>query len=111
MAGPTNWAWYDTIYTERYMRTPTANPSGYAATNLIPLAAKIKVRPLLVHGLADTNVHLENTVNFISALEKADKPFDFIPLPATGHSISGDSLAATLSAGSDYFRACLGAGQ
>lgn len=111
VAGPTNWAWYDTIYTERYMRTPTANPSGYAATNLIPLAAKIKVRPLLVHGLADTNVHLENTVNFISALEKADKPFNFIPLPATGHSISGDSLAATLSAGSDYFRACLGAGQ
>lgn len=108
VAGPTDWAYYDTIYTERFMRTPARNQEGYAATNLIAAASKIKASPLLVHGLADTNVHIENTVNFIAALEAVDKPFDFIPLPATSHSISGDSLVATLGASTDYFKACLG---
>jgi len=107
VAGPTNWAYYDTIYTERYMRTPSQNPSGYAATDLIAAAAWIKAEPLLIHGLSDTNVHLQNTVNFIEALEAADKPFYFLPLPNTNHSIMGDSLVATLSASIDYFSLCL----
>ncbi len=111
VAGPTNWAYYDTIYTERYMRTPAQNPAGYAATDLVVTAAKIKAQPLLIHGLADTNVHLQNTVNFIEALEAADKPFDFIPLPNTSHSITGDSLVATLSASTDYFSLCFGSQQ
>jgi len=108
VAGPTNWAYYDTIYTERYMRTPAQNPAGYAATNLISAAGQIRALPLLIHGLADTNVHLQNTVNFIQALESADKLFNFIPLPNTSHSITGDSLVATLSASADYFALCLG---
>jgi dipeptidyl-peptidase-4 len=62
-APPTDWSYYDTIYTERYMRTPEKNPDGYAATNLIDLAGQLQARPLLIHGLADTNVHLQNTVN------------------------------------------------
>jgi dipeptidyl-peptidase-4 len=107
IAGPTNWAYYDTIYTERYMRTPSQNPSGYAATDLIAAAAWIKAKPLLIHGLSDTNVHLQNTVNFIEALEAADKQFYFLPLPNTNHSITGDSLVATLSASADYFSLCL----
>ncbi len=107
VAGPTNWSYYDTIYTERYMRTPIQNPAGYAATDLVASANQIIARPLLIHGLADTNVHLQNTVNFIQTLEAADKPFDFIPLPNTSHSIKGDSLAATLSASVDYFKLCL----
>ncbi len=90
------------------MRTPQQNPSGYAATDLVDIAAQIKVKPLLIHGLSDTNVHLQNTVNFIEALEANDKPFDFIPLPNTSHSITGDSLVATLSASEDYFAVCLG---
>ncbi len=69
-AAPTDWSYYDTIYTERYMRTPEVNPEGYAATNLIDMAGQIEARPLLIHGLADTNVHLQNTVNFIQALEE-----------------------------------------
>ncbi len=108
VAGPTNWAYYDTIYTERYMRTPARNPAGYAASDLIAAAGRIRARPLLIHGLSDTNVHLQNTVNFIQALEAADKLFDFIPLPNTSHSISGDSLVATLSASVDYFTLCIG---
>lgn len=108
-APPTDWSYYDTIYTERYMRTPDKNAEGYAATNLIDMAGQIQARPLLIHGLADTNVHLQNTVNFIQALEAADKMFDFIPLPNMGHSFKGDGLVAALSASADYLGACLSA--
>jgi dipeptidyl-peptidase-4 len=107
-APPTDWRYYDTIYTERYMQTPDQNPAGYAATNLVAKAGHIRARPLIIHGLADTNVHLQNTVNFIQALEAADKPFDFIPLPNLSHSFRGDGLVAALSASADYLTACLG---
>ena len=106
-AAPTDWSYYDTIYTERYMRTPEANPEGYAATNLIAKANQLQARPLLIHGLADTNVHLQNTVNFIEALEANDKLFDFIPLPNRGHSFRGDGLVAALMASTDYLATCL----
>ena len=106
-AAPTDWSYYDTIYTERYMRTPDANPDGYAATNLIAKAGQIRAKPLLIHGLADTNVHLQNTVNFIQALEAADKPFDFVPLPNLSHSFRGDGLVAALSASEKYLAGCL----
>ena len=107
-AAPTDWSYYDTIYTERYMRTPEVNPEGYAATNLIDMAGQLQARPLLIHGLADTNVHLQNTVNFIQALEANDKLFDFIPLPNLSHSFKGDGLVAALSASAEYLAACLG---
>jgi dipeptidyl-peptidase-4 len=107
-AAPTDWRYYDTIYTERYMRTPEQNPAGYAATNLVDKAGQIQASPLLIHGLADTNVHLQNTVNFIQALEAADKQFDFIALPNLGHSFRGDGLVAALSASAAYLAACLG---
>jgi dipeptidyl-peptidase-4 len=106
-AAPTDWSTYDTIYTERYMRTPDKNPDGYAATNLIAMAGQIEARPLLIHGLADTNVHLQNTINFIQALEANDKLFNFVPLPNLSHSFRGDGLVAALSASADYLAACL----
>ena len=109
-AAPTDWSYYDTIYTERYMRTPEQNPDGYAATNLIAMAGQMQARPLLIHGLADTNVHLQNTVNFIQALEANDKLFDFVPLPNLSHSFSGDGLVAALSASADYLAGCLAGG-
>ncbi len=95
-AAPTDWSYYDTIYTERYMGTPAANPAGYAAANLITRADQLQASPLLIHGLADRNVHLQNTVNFIQALEAADKPFSFIPLPNLDHGFHGDGLVAAL---------------
>ncbi|MBU0609280.1 MAG: DPP IV N-terminal domain-containing protein [Armatimonadetes bacterium] len=107
-AAPTDWRYYDTIYTERYMQTPAQNPAGYAATNLVDKVGQLRARPLLIHGLADTNVHLQNSVNFIQALEAADKPFDFIPLPNLSHSFHGDGLVAALSASVDYFARHLG---
>jgi dipeptidyl-peptidase-4 len=102
-SGPTNWAWYDTIYTERYMKTPQQNPDGYKETELIDPVDKIKAKPLIIHGLADTNVHLQNSVNFIQALEQADKPFDFIPLPNEDHHYEGDGLATALAESAAYF--------
>jgi dipeptidyl-peptidase-4 len=107
-SAPTNWLYYDTIYTERYMQTPARNPAGYAATDLIAKADQIKVRPLIIHGLNDTNVHLQNSVNFIQALEALDKPFDFLPLPNLSHSYRGDGLVTALSASVDYFARYLG---
>ena len=108
-AGPTDWCLYDTIYTERYMRTPAENPDGYAATELISKVDQLQARPLLIHGLADRNVHLQNTINFIEALEAADKPFVFTPLPNLDHSFHGDGLVAALAASVDYFTTCFGA--
>ncbi len=107
-SGPTDWAYYDTIYTERYMNTPAANPDGYAATELISRAGDIQAEPLIVHGLADTNVHLQNSVNFIQALEESDKPFSFIPLTNEDHHYEGDGLATALSASVSYFIRLMG---
>jgi dipeptidyl-peptidase-4 len=107
-SAPTDWRYYDTIYTERYMRTPSQNPEGYAATDLIAAVDRMMVRPLIIHGLADTNVHLQNSINFIQALEAADKPFEFLPLPNLGHGYTGDGLVAALSASVDYFTRTIG---
>ena len=105
-AAPTDWSYYDTIYTERYMRTPQQNPEGYAATNLIAKAGLLQSAPMFIHGLNDTNVHLQNTVNFIEALETVDKPFEFVPLPNLSHSFRGDGLVTALSASEQYFTRC-----
>lgn len=102
-SGPTDWKYYDTIYTERYMRTPAENPDGYDYTNLVEAAGGIQAAPLIIHGLADTNVHLQNSVNFIQALESADKPFYFVPLPNEDHHYEGDGLATALQRSVDYF--------
>ena len=107
-SGPTDWRYYDTIYTERYMETPDQNPAGYEATNLIECADQFRVRPLLIHGLADTNVHLQNTVNLIQAMMHEDRPFDFVPLPNEDHHYEGDGLITALSASVDYFNRNLG---
>lgn len=101
-SGPTDWLTYDTIYTERYMGIPEQNPEGYAATNLVDQVDRFQVRPLLIHGLADTNVHLQNTVNLIEAMMAVDKPFDFLPLPNSDHHYGGDGLVAVLSESVDY---------
>jgi dipeptidyl-peptidase 4 len=106
---PTDWSYYDTIYTERYMNTPAANPEGYAETELISRAGDIAGEPLIIHGLADTNVHLQNSVNFVQALEQAGKPFLFLPLPDQNHDYEGVGMATSLSTSVDYFVHHLGA--
>ena len=74
IAPPTNWRYYDSVYTERYMRTPQENAEGYAI-NPINRAEKLHGKLLICHGLADDNVHPQNTFEYSEALVQADKDF------------------------------------
>lgn len=88
VAPPTDWRFYDTVYTERYMRTPKENPDGYAV-NPIERAAKLHGALLICHGSADDNVHPQNTFEYAEALVQADKDFKEIYYTNRNHSIYG----------------------
>ncbi len=85
----TDWHSYDTIYTERYMRTPQANPEGYRLSSAMTYADNLKGKLLLVHGLIDNNVHVGNTMHLADALQKAGKQFDMMIYPENRHGIRG----------------------
>jgi dipeptidyl-peptidase-4 len=85
----THWKFYDTIYTERYMRTPQSNPEGYAASAPLTRAADLRAPLLLMHGTVDDNVHMQNTIAFVDALTKAGKPHAVQLLPGQKHGIRG----------------------
>ena len=89
VAPVTNWRFYDSIYTERYMQTPQENEDGYDDNSPINHVEKLKGKYLLVHGMADDNVHLQNTSEMISALVEADKQFDLFVYPNKNHGIYG----------------------
>ena len=89
IAPPTNWRFYDTIYTERYMRTPQENPKGYDEVNPIARASNLSGALLLCHGLADDNVHYRNTAEYVEALVQADKDFRQLVYTNRNHSIFG----------------------
>ncbi len=92
-AGVSDWRLYDSIYTERYMSTPQLNPDGYKETSPVGAAAKLSGRLLLLHGTMDDNVHLQNTVQLIYALQRAGKPFDMMLYPRSRHGISDPALS------------------
>jgi dipeptidyl-peptidase-4 len=75
VAPVTNWRFYDSIYTERYMQTPQENPSGYDENSPINHVDKLKGKFLLIHG-SDDNVHLQNSMQMMEALIQANKQFD-----------------------------------
>ncbi|MBT5615641.1 MAG: S9 family peptidase [Flavobacteriales bacterium] len=89
VAPVTNWRYYDNIYTERYMQTPQENASGYDENSPINHVDKLKGNYLLVHGSADDNVHVQNTMEMISALVKENKQFDLLIYPDKNHGIYG----------------------
>ncbi len=89
VAPVTNWRFYDSIYTERYMQTPQENPDGYDDNSPINHVDKLKGKYLLVHGTADDNVHFQNTTEMIQALVEADKQFDLFIYPDKNHGIYG----------------------
>ncbi|MCB0483816.1 MAG: prolyl oligopeptidase family serine peptidase, partial [Flavobacteriales bacterium] len=78
----------DSIYTERYMQTPAEN-SGYDENSPITHVDKLRGKYLLIHGTADDNVHFQNTVEMVSALQKAGKLFDLMIYPNRNHGIYG----------------------
>ena len=88
VAPPTSWKYYDTIYTERYMRTPNENPDGYDV-NPIKRASKLHGALLICHGMSDDNVHPQNTFEYAEALVQADKDFREIYYTNRNHSIYG----------------------
>ena len=76
IAAPTDWRFYDSVYTERFMRTPKENGDGYQASSAISRASKLKGKLLLIHGSADDNVHLQNFMEYSEALVQANIQFD-----------------------------------
>jgi dipeptidyl-peptidase-4 len=84
-----DWKLYDTIYTERYMRTPKENPEGYKTSSPLFAASKVKGRLLLIHGTADDNVHMYNTVNFVRELQTAGIPYELQVGPGEKHGFRG----------------------
>ena len=89
VAPVTNWRFYDSIYTERYMQTPQENATGYDMNSPINFADKLKGNFLLIHGTADDNVHFQNSMQFIEALVQANKQFDWAVYPDKNHGIYG----------------------
>jgi len=87
---------YDTIYTERYMGLPKDNVKGYEDSSLPRVADKLHGALFLVHGTSDDNVHLQNSIQMIDALIKADKPFHLMIYPGKTHSISGKAARTHL---------------
>ncbi len=85
----TDWRNYDSIYTDRFMRTPKNNADGYARSSVVAAAAKVSGRLVLAHGGIDDNVHPGNTMQLALALQKAEKPFDLMIYPGQRHGVGG----------------------
>ncbi len=91
VAPVTNWKWYDSIYTERYMRTEEENPEGYHDNSPVYFANRLRGKFLIVHGLADDNVHFQNTAEMTKQLIAANKPYECLFYPNRNHGIYGDN--------------------
>jgi dipeptidyl-peptidase-4 len=92
-----DWKYYDTIYTERYMSTPKENPAGYKTSSPLAAADKLTAKLLIIHGTVDDNVHLPNTMSFIDALVKAGKPHEIQIQPGQSHGFGGDAATRYLN--------------
>lgn len=88
--GPvTDWKFYDTIYTERYMQTPILNKEGYELGSVMNYVSLLKGKLLLIHGMADDNVHFQNSVELVGELIRQNKQFETMFYPGYKHSIIG----------------------
>ena len=85
----TDWRDYDSIYTERYMRTPQDNPEGYAASSVVAAAANLHGRLIIMHGGLDDNVHMQHATRLMQELQRAGKRFELMIYPDAGHGIGG----------------------
>ncbi|MBX0292545.1 S9 family peptidase [Hymenobacter sp. HSC-4F20] len=89
VAPVTNWRYYDSVYTERFLKTPQQNPQGYDDNSPVQYADKLKGKLLLVHGTGDDNVHFQNSVAFTEAMIKANKDYETLYYPNRNHGIYG----------------------
>lgn len=107
VAPVTDWRLYDTIYTERYLSTPQSNPAGYDEGAPVNHAEALREdqRLLIIHGDLDDNVHLQNTIQMVDALQQANKQFDLMIYPGTDHGIVGPNTRLHLfTLATDYVR-------
>jgi dipeptidyl-peptidase-4 len=104
----TDWKFYDTIYTERYMGTPQSNPRGYESSSPLFRAADLRAELLLIHGTADDNVHVANTISFIDALTRAGRPYRLLLYPRQMHGFRArESRVASDTDILRHFESCL----
>lgn len=104
VAAPSDWRFYDSVYTERFMRTPKENMEGYEAASAINRANKLNGKLLLIHGTADDNVHLRNAAEYSEALVQADKQFDMHTYTNRNHGIrGGNTTKHLLTRVTDFF--------
>ena len=96
VAPVTTWRFYDTIYTERFLRTPEENPAGYDENSPLNYPEMLKGNYLLVHGSGDDNVHVQNSMRMIEALVQANKQFDWAIYPDKNHGIYGGNTRVHL---------------
>ncbi len=96
VAPVTSWRFYDSIYTERYMRTPRENPDGYDDNSPLSHAGKIKGRMLLVHGTADDNVHVQNSMELAEAMVQGNVQFEMMIYTNRNHGIRGGNTTMHL---------------
>lgn len=96
VAPVTNWRFYDSVYTERYMQTPQENAAGYDDNSPINHVSKLKGSFLLVHGTGDDNVHVQNSMLMVEALVQANKQFDWAIYPDKNHGIYGGATRLQL---------------
>jgi dipeptidyl-peptidase-4 len=89
VAPVTNWRWYDNIYTERFMRTPQENPSGYDDNSPINHVDKMKGKFLIIHGSGDDNVHVQNTLEMTKVMVEKNIDFDMVVYTNKNHGIYG----------------------
>jgi dipeptidyl-peptidase-4 len=99
----TDWALYDTHYTERYLSTPAANPEGYRQSNVLEYAHELRRPLLLVHGMADDNVLFAHSTALMKKLQDLQKPFDLMTYPGGKHGLIRQNVAG-LHAHSEIMR-------
>jgi dipeptidyl-peptidase 4 len=99
----THWRNYDTIYTERYMGLPAENTDAYERASALTKAADLNAKLLLVHNLEDDNVHFQNTVQVMDALERAGKPFELMLYPQKAHIVTGPARKHLYETMTEFF--------
>jgi len=99
----THWRNYDTIYTERYMGLPAENADGYERASALTKATDLNAKLLLVHNLEDDNVHFQNTVQVMDALEQAGKPFELMLYPQKAHAVTGPARKHLYETMTEFF--------
>ncbi len=103
----TNWHFYDTIYTERYLGLPEENEKGYKESSAITYAENLKAKLLLIHAFGDDNVLFQNSFQMATALQKAGKPFEMMIYPDKSHGVTGPQRTHLNALMTDFFERTL----